>query len=133
MYKNTDECRNAPKTSSFKTINETIAEKIHSIRVNNPNRQDSGVGNTSSVRKSSTPDCTPTSKSNGTVTKQVILSRSDEHNYVVEPCADKRNSSGDSTTNTTARAVKYNSDSCIVSKRSIDTRGKRILDMKMTS
>lgn len=143
MYKNTDECRNAPKTSSFKTINETIAEKIHSIRVNNPNRQDSGVGNTSSVRKSSTPDCTPTSslsgddlhvrKSNGTVTKQLILSRSDEHNYVVEPCADKRNSSGDSTTNTTARAVKYNSDSCIVSERSIDTRGKRILDMKMTS
>lgn len=95
MYKNTDECRNAPKMSSFKTINETIAEKIHSIRVNNPNRQDSNVGNTSSVRKSSTPDCTPTSslsgddlhvrKSNGTVTKQVILSRSDEHNYVVEP------------------------------------------------
>lgn len=83
--------------------------------------------NSSSVLKSSTPDCTPTSslsgddlhvrKSNGTVTKQVIPSRSDEHtcSYVVEPCADKRNSIiGGSTTNTTAKAVKYNGDSCIV-------------------
>lgn len=58
VQNNTDECRNAPKMSSFKTIYETIAEKIHSIRVDNPNRQDSGVGNTSSVPKSSTPDCT---------------------------------------------------------------------------
>lgn len=33
---------------------------------------------------------------------------------VVEPSADKRNSIGGSTTNTTARAVKYNDDSCIV-------------------
>lgn len=53
-------------------------------------------------------------KSNGTVTKQVIPSRSNEHNYVVEPYADKRNSIGASTTNTTARAVKYNGDACIV-------------------
>lgn len=97
-----------PKTSSFKTINETIAKKIHSIRVDNPNRQNSGVGNTSSVFKLNTTDCTPTSslseddldipKSNGTITKQVIPSRPDEHNYVVKPCADKRNSiSGSST------------------------------------
>lgn len=124
VKKNADECRNAPKTSSFKTINETIAEKIHSIRVDNPNSQDSGVGNISSVPKSSTPDRTPTSslsgddphvhKSNGTVPKQVIPSRSDEHNCVVEPCADKRDSAGGSTTNRTARAVQYNGDSCIV-------------------
>lgn len=62
VQKNTDECRNAPKTSSFKTINETIAEKIHSIRVDNPNRQDSGVGITASVPKTEYPRLYPNLK-----------------------------------------------------------------------
>ena len=113
-----NECENAQKQSSSETINDTIANRIHSLRVHNPITQDSGAGNIS-ITNSITPDCTPTSslsgdflvcKSNGTVTKQVDLSRSEEHNCAVEPCADNRNSVGGSNTNIT----KYNGDSCMV-------------------
>jgi hypothetical protein len=43
-------------------------------------------------------------------TKQVAPSRSEEHKSAVEICADNRISVGGSTTNTTARTVKYNGD-----------------------